>query len=182
MFYYCGSWGRGFGCRKASLSPAPSPPPPLANAIHYWPFQDGTFIVVLFVNCYGMFLLSTFFSFNNYASWLCIQLSMGNIGATFLGKELPALPAICSICGCFIVFVCLSLWCWCFHVALIVSVPEFSYSLCPCRGEHRITQYRNVTETSTLVLLIPDIPCLGKQCRSRSVGGSQLIWICTVCH
>ena len=36
----------------------------------------------------------------------------------------------------------------------------------------------------TLVLLIPDMSCLCKQCRSRSVGfwGSQLIWICTVCH
>ena len=29
-----------------------------------------------------------------------------------------------------------------------------------------------------------DMPCLNKQCRSRSVGffRSQLIWICTVCH
>ena len=36
----------------------------------------------------------------------------------------------------------------------------------------------------TLVMLNPDIPCLCKQCRSRSVGfwRSQLIWICTVCH
>ena len=36
----------------------------------------------------------------------------------------------------------------------------------------------------TLVLLNPDIPCLCKQCRSRSVGfwRSQLIWSCTVCH
>ena len=36
----------------------------------------------------------------------------------------------------------------------------------------------------TLVLLIPDMPCLYKQRRSRSVGfwRSQLIWICTVCH
>ena len=36
----------------------------------------------------------------------------------------------------------------------------------------------------TLVLLNPNIPCLCKQCRSRSVGffRSQLIWICTVCH
>ena len=36
----------------------------------------------------------------------------------------------------------------------------------------------------TLVLLNLDIPCLCKQCRSRSVGfwRSQLIWICTVCH
>ena len=34
------------------------------------------------------------------------------------------------------------------------------------------------------VLLNPDIPCLCKQCRSRSVGfwRSQLIWIFTVCH
>ena len=36
----------------------------------------------------------------------------------------------------------------------------------------------------TLVLLNLDIPCLCKQCRSRSVGfwRSQLILICTVCH
>ena len=36
----------------------------------------------------------------------------------------------------------------------------------------------------TLVLLSPDMLCLCKQCRSRSVGfyRSQLIWICTVCH
>ena len=36
----------------------------------------------------------------------------------------------------------------------------------------------------TLVQQNPDIPCLCKQCRSRSVGfwRSQLIWICTVCH
>ena len=36
----------------------------------------------------------------------------------------------------------------------------------------------------TLVLMNPDMSCLCKQCRSRSVGfwRSQLIWICTVCH
>ena len=42
----------------------------------------------------------------------------------------------------------------------------------------------------TLILLNLDIPCLCKQCRSRSFGfwrsqlifRSQLIWICTVCH
>ena len=33
-------------------------------------------------------------------------------------------------------------------------------------------------QQSTLVLLNSDIPCLSKQCRSRS----QLIWICTICH
>ena len=36
-------------------------------------------------------------------------------------------------------------------------------------------------EQLTLVLLFPDMPCLCKWCRSRSVG-LQLIWICTVCH
>ena len=36
----------------------------------------------------------------------------------------------------------------------------------------------------TLVLLNLGIPCLCKQCRSKSVSfwRSQLIWICTVCH
>ena len=40
------------------------------------------------------------------------------------------------------------------------------------------------THISTLVLLNPDMSCLCRQCRSRSVGfwRSQLIWICTVCH
>ena len=43
---------------------------------------------------------------------------------------------------------------------------------------------RNIYRSLTLVLLNHDIPCLCKQCRSRSVGffRSQLIWICTVCH
>ena len=43
---------------------------------------------------------------------------------------------------------------------------------------------RIITKYSlTLVVLNPDIPCLCKQCRSRSVGFfSWLIWICTVCH
>ena len=35
--------------------------------------------------------------------------------------------AVCSFYGCFIVFVCLSLWCWGLGVDLIVSVPDFSY-------------------------------------------------------
>ena len=36
----------------------------------------------------------------------------------------------------------------------------------------------------TLVLPNADMPCLCKQCRSRSVGfwRSQLIWICTICQ
>ena len=38
--------------------------------------------------------------------------------------------------------------------------------------------------TLTLVLLNLDMPCLCKQCSSRSVGfwRSKLIWICTLCH
>ena len=38
-------------------------------------------------------------------------------------------------------------------------------------------------DSLTLALLNLNIPCLCKQCRSRSVGffRSQLIWICTVC-
>ena len=45
----------------------------------------------------------------------------------FLAKELPPLLVICSFCGCFIVFVCLSPRCWGLDVDLIESVPEFSY-------------------------------------------------------
>ena len=46
------------------------------------------------------------------------------------------------------------------------------------------SRYVVINESLTLVLLNPDIPCLCKQCRARSVGfwRSQLIWICTVCH
>ena len=44
--------------------------------------------------------------------------------------------------------------------------------------------FQYLEDLLTLALLNPDIPCLCKQCRSRSAGfwGSQLIWICTVCH
>ena len=44
-----------------------------------------------------------------------------------IGKDLPALLAICSFYGCFIVFVYFSLWYWRLDVDLIVSIPEFSY-------------------------------------------------------
>ena len=46
----------------------------------------------------------------------------------------------------------------------------------------RYVSTRMIFVLLTLVLLNPDIACLFKQCRSRSVGLSQLIWICTVCH
>ena len=51
----------------------------------------------------------------------------------------------------------------------------------PCK----MTEIYKVYEVPlTLVLLNRDMPCLCKQCSSRSVGffRSQLIWICTVCH
>ena len=48
----------------------------------------------------------------------------------------------------------------------------------------RLTWVNSVFSVLTLVLLNPDMPCLCKQGRSRSVGiwRSQLIWIYTVCH
>ena len=45
------------------------------------------------------------------------------------GKGFPTLLAICSFCGCLIIFVCLSLWCWGLDVDLVVSVPECIYLL-----------------------------------------------------
>ena len=39
---------------------------------------------------------------------------------------MPNLLAICLFCGCFIVIVCLSLWCWELDVEQILLVPEFS--------------------------------------------------------
>ena len=46
------------------------------------------------------------------------------------------------------------------------------------------TSYIKVQLYLTLILLNLELPCLCKQCRSRSVGfwRSQLIWICIVCH
>ena len=54
-----------------------------------------------------------------------------------------------------------------------------------CQPRKSVNRLTDCLDTSlTLVLLNTDIPCLCKQCRSRSVGlwRSQLIWICTVCH
>ena len=39
----------------------PHPLPPTPSVIHYWPFQGGTFTVVLFVNCYVVFHFLMFF-------------------------------------------------------------------------------------------------------------------------
>ena len=53
-----------------------------------------------------------------------------------------------------------------------------------CFYEEKYPKIIIIYSLITLVLLNLDIPCLCKQCRSRSVGffRSQLIWICTVCH
>ena len=50
------------------------------------------------------------------------------------------------------------------------------------RNSHGLLSQKNTKNILTLVLLNPDIPCLCKQYRSRSVGffRSQLIWIYTV--
>ena len=53
--------------------------------------------MVLFVNCFCSFSLSNLF--NSYQSLRCIQLSLGDRVATFLGKSLPPLLAIFSFCG-----------------------------------------------------------------------------------
>ena len=54
----------------------------------------------------------------------------------------------------------------------------------PCSIEYSTEQQFILMRSLTLVLLNPDMSCLCKQCRSRSVGfwRSQLIWICTVCR
>ena len=84
------------------------------------------------------------FSFHIYIGYLYIQVRLGNRFATFLWKELPTLLAICSFCGCFIVFVCL--FPWGFAIDLTVSVPEFFYlpgNLFPKRWQ---LCYPNLTE------------------------------------
>ena len=53
-----------------------------------------------------------------------MQLKLDNRVSTFFGKDLPDLLAICSFCGCFIVFVCLSFLCVGLDVKLIVPVAE----------------------------------------------------------
>ena len=47
-------------------------------------------------------------------------ISLGNRVATFFGNNCQLL-AICSFCGCFIVFIWLSLWCWGLDADLIIS-------------------------------------------------------------
>ena len=87
--------------------------------------------MVLFVKCYVVFHFLMFYFLQLCMFKKIIQfISLGNRVATILGKKLPALLAICSFCGCLIVFVCLYLWCWGLDVDLTVSVPEFTYSLC----------------------------------------------------
>ena len=58
------------------------------------------------------------------------------------------------------------------------------YLICTAK---KLVNCTSSTEVYTILspsLAEHDMPCLSKQCRSRSVGfwRSQLIWICTVCH
>ena len=73
MVHQYGSWRRGFGYLKASLSPL---------VIHYWPFQGDTYIVVMFINCYVVFHFLMFL-FHNYVCLRLIQLNLDNRVATF---------------------------------------------------------------------------------------------------
>ena len=75
---------------------------------------------------------------------------------------------------------------------LLHEWPRKAKSVCKCipaicflwRNKKIYPKIINWYSSLTLVLLNPDIPCLCKQPRSRSVGfwRSQLIWSCTVCH
>ena len=66
-FCHNGTLGRWLESHKASLSPSPPNLRPHPLVIYYWPLQGITFIVVLFVKCFSVFLLLVqmfFLSFN----------------------------------------------------------------------------------------------------------------------
>ena len=85
---------------------------------------------------------------------------------------------------------------WCVWVAEWLALPTLDHNVLgwnPAWGRIQLMTVqpfiaRNLSLSSpcdlTLVRLNPDMSCLCKQCRFRSVGffRSQLIWICTVCH
>ena len=135
-FYHYGSWGRRLGSRKASS--APLPPSPLTHPTKRFITDRSNAVLSLW---YFLLLCSVSLSFflNNYLSLRYIQLRLGNKSWHFFwgggggggggGEELTTLSAICSFCGCLIVFVCLSLWCWGPDVDLIALVPVFTYLL-----------------------------------------------------
>ena len=67
------------------------------------------------------------FAFNNQLCKLMLySVKFGLLNSNPFWKELLTLLAICLFCGCFIVIVCLSRWCWGLNMDLIVSVSEFS--------------------------------------------------------
>ena len=97
--------------------------------------------MVFFVNCYVVFHFQMFFcqplcKLKIYSVKLgkIYSVKLGNRVCHLFGKELPTLLAICSFCGCFIVFVCFSFLCWGLDVELIISVSEFSYLFCHLLG------------------------------------------------
>ena len=72
------------------------------------------------------------------------------------------------------------------HTVCLYAKSMFEKFARRCSRQHKQSTFSDAGFLGilTLVMLNPDIACLCKQCRSRSVGfwRSQLIWICTVCH
>ena len=74
----------------------------------YWPFRDGTFIVVLFIRCSAVFHLQMVF-FKQLCKFKIYSVKFGPPSCHPFGQGLPTLLAICPFCDCLIVFICLSL-------------------------------------------------------------------------
>ena len=66
-------------------------------------FQGGTFIVVLFLNCFAVFHFLMFYSFNNYEGLRYIQFSLSNKVATVLRNR-------CQLCLPYVHFVAAKLY------------------------------------------------------------------------
>ena len=71
------------------------------------------------------------------------------------------------------------------HLVWILCLAENSHEMSICKGcSLKQKKNNNMKIKFNPSLAEHDMPCLSKQCRSRSVGfwRSRLIWICTVCH
>ena len=106
------------------------------------------------------------------AGWSGLSLSATDKMDTlecFIWEQMPVWDGLCACAG----------WCVSAHLRMFEGVCETIMLLYELARDIYQVIYR-----LTLVLLNPDIHCLCKQWRSRSVGffRSQLIWICTVCH
>ena len=122
-----GSWVPRLGSRKASLSPATLPQLPITDRCKAVLSLSYFLLVVMYCFTFECFPC------NYYVSLRYTLLSLNNRLATFFGKELPTLLALCLFCGCLILFVYLSFYCSRLDVDLIVSVPEITFLLWPDR-------------------------------------------------